>query len=281
MFKAQEVAVIGAGFMGGSIALLCAQNGIQTTNIDVSKEQLIKAQAQAKINLARLVEKEKISAQDAEDILGRLVYSCDIADISGADVVIEAVSENIELKKKLIGQIEELAKDDAVILSNTSGLSITDIVKNAAQPDRIMCAHFFSPPTIMKLIELIRGQKTSDETYERTLQFAAQIGKQPVDAPELPGFIVNRLLIPMINDAAFLLMQGAKKEDIDSAMKLGANHKMGPLELGDFIGLDVVLAVMQTLCEGLGDKYQPCPLIEQMAAQGKLGRKTKQGFYIY
>jgi 3-hydroxybutyryl-CoA dehydrogenase len=282
MYKAEKVAVIGAGFMGSSIALLCAQNGIDTINIDVSSEQLDNAQAMVARTLARLVEKEKISAQDSEDITARLAYSTKIADIGNADVVIEAVSEKIELKKKIMRQIEQFASEDAVVLSNTSGLSITDIVKDAARPERVMCAHFFSPPTIMKLIEVIRGEKTDDDTYEKTLAFAAQIGKEPVDAPELPGFIVNRLLVPMINDAAFLVMQGADKQNVDTAMKLGANHKMGPLELGDFIGLDVILAIMQTLHKGLkDDKYRPCPLIEHMVEAGKLGRKAKQGFYTY
>lgn len=281
MFKAEKAAVIGAGFMGSGIALLCAQKGIETVNIDISDKQLEKAKIGTKKILSRLVEKEKVTKQDSDDILSRLTYSNNISAISEADVVIEAVSENLSLKIKLLGEIEANAKEDAIILSNTSGLSISKIVKDAKRPERIMCAHFFSPPAIMKLLELIRSNKTSDETYQKTLEFSQQIGKQAVNSPELPGFIVNRLLIPMINDAAFLLMQGADKEDIDTAMKLGANHRMGPLELGDFIGLDVVLAIMQTLHEGLGEKYLPCPLIEQLVNEGKLGRKTKQGFYTY
>jgi len=281
MFEAKKVSIIGAGFMGSSIALLCAQNKINAINIDISENQLEKARAQVGKTLCRLVEKEKISAEEKEDIESRLSYSSDIADTKSADVIIEAVSEDITLKKKIIAQIEQYAEDDAIILSNTSGLSITEIAKDAKEPGRIMCAHFFSPPTIMKLIELIRAEKTSDDTYEKTICFAKQIGKEPVDAPELPGFIVNRLLIPMINDAAFLIMQGAGTEDIDAAMKLGANHKMGPLELADFIGLDVILAIMQTMRKGLGEKYMPCPLIEEMVEQGRLGRKTKQGFYKY
>ena len=268
--------------MGSSIALLCAQNGIDTLNTDISQEQLEKAQTANKKTLAKLVEKGKMSAEESEAVQSRLTYTTELSAIGDADVVIEAVSENLELKIKLLAQIEAYAKKDALILSNTSGLSITKIVKNATKPERIMCAHFFSPPTVMKLIELIRSEQTSDETYQKTLDFTKQIGKQAVDSPELPGFIVNRLLIPMINDAAFLLMQGACKEDIDTAMKLGANHPMGPLELGDYVGLDVVLAIMQTLHKGLGeDKYRPCPLIEQMVGEGRLGRKTGRGFYTY
>lgn len=281
MFKAEKAAVIGAGFMGSGIALLCAQKGIETVNIDISDEQLGKAKIDTQQILSRLVEKEKVTKQDSDDISSRLTYSNNISAIDEADVVIEAVSENLSLKINLLGEIEANAKEDAIILSNTSGLSISKIVKDAKRPERIMCAHFFSPPAIMKLLELIRSNKTSDEAYQKTLEFSQQIEKQAVNSPELPGFIVNRLLIPMINDAAFLLMQGADKEDIDTAMKLGANHRMGPLELGDFIGLDVVLAIMQTLHEGLGEKYLPCPLIEQLVNEGKLGRKTNQGFYTY
>ncbi len=282
MFEAKKAAVIGAGFMGSRIALLCAQNGIETLNTDISQEQLDKAKAACSKALSKLVEKGKMSAEESESALSRLTYNTDISAISDADVVIEAVSENLELKKKLLVQIEAYAKQDALVLSNTSGLSITKIVKDAKKPERIMCAHFFSPPTVMKLIELIRSEQTSDETYQKTLDFTKQIGKQAVDSPELPGFIVNRLLIPMINDAAYLLMQGAQKEDIDTAMKLGANHPMGPLELGDYVGLDVVLAIMQTLHKGLGkEKYCPCPLIEQMVGEGRLGRKTGRGFYTY
>ena len=282
MFKSKKTAVIGAGFMGSSIALLCAQNGIETVNTDISEEQLNKARSGCAKALSKLVEKEKMTQEESESVLSRISYSTDISSIDDADVVIEAVTENLELKKKILSQLEENARNDALILSNTSGLSITEIVKDAKHPERIMCAHFFSPPTVMKLIELIRSAKTSDDTYQKTLDFAAQIGKEPVNSPELPGFIVNRLLIPMINDAAFLLMQGAGKEDIDTAMKLGASHRMGPLELGDFVGLDIVLVIMQTLQEGLADdKYRPCPLIEQMVSEGKLGRKTGEGFYTY
>ncbi len=282
MVTVKNVAVIGAGFMGSSIALLCAQNKIRTINIDVSEAQIKRAKAVIEKAVDKLVDKGKLSIVDAAAIGKRLTYSTVIQNVKHADIVIEAVSENFDLKKRLIEQIEAHASKDAIILSNTSSLSISKIVKQTARPDRIMCAHFFSPPTVMKLVELIRGEKTSDETYARTLQFVEQIDKQAVNAPELPGFIVNRLLIPVINDAAFLLMQGAQKEDIDKAMKLGANHKMGPLELGDFVGLDVVLAIMETLHEGLSDdKYRPCPLIGEMVEQGKLGRKTKKGFYTY
>lgn len=282
MFETKKAAVIGAGFMGSSIALLCAQNGIETVNTDISEKQLDKAKAGSQKVLSKLVDKGKITSDESDAVLSRLSFSTELSDISDADVIIEAVTENLELKKKLLGQIEANAREDALILSNTSGLSITEIVKDAKIPERIMCAHFFSPPTVMKLVELIRSEKTSDEAYNNTFEFTKQIGKQAVNAPELPGFIVNRLLIPMINDAAFLHMQGAGVEDIDTAMKLGANHPMGPLELGDYIGLDVVLIIMQTLQEGLNDdKYLPCPLIEQMVGERKLGRKTGQGFYNY
>ncbi len=282
LYIAERAAVVGAGFMGSRIALLCAQQGIKTINIDISTEQLEKARSAVEIILSKLLDREKISEREGEEIATRLTYSSEIASVGEADFVIEAVPESIELKKKILRQIETNCKRDAIILSNTSGLSITEIAKDAIHPERIMCAHFFAPPNIMKLLELIRGGKTSDETYRKTLEFSQQLGKQAINAPELPGFIVNRLLIPMINDAAFLLMQGAGKDDIDMAMKLGANHRMGPLELGDYVGLDVVLAIMQTMHEGFDDdKYRPCPLIEQLVAENKLGRKTKQGFYSY
>lgn len=194
MFRAKKAAVIGAGFMGSGIALLCAQNGIKTVNIDISDEQLEKAKIGTKKILSRLVKKEKVTKQDSDDISSRLTYSNNISAIGEADVVIEAVSENLSLKIKLLSEIEANAKKEAIILSNTSGLSISEIVKDAKRPERIMCAHFFSPPAIMKLLELIRSNKTSDETYQKTLEFSKQIGKQAVNSPELPGFIVNRLL---------------------------------------------------------------------------------------
>ena len=279
---AERAAVVGAGFMGSRIAFICAQQGIRTINIDISTEQLDKARSGVERILSKLVVKEKISVKEREEITSLLSYSCEIASAGEADFVIEAAPEDLGLKKSILRQIETNCKREAIILSNTSGLSITEIAKDAIHPERIMCAHFFAPPNIMRLVELIRGEKTSDITYQKTLEFSQQLGKQAVNAPELPGFIVNRLLIPMINDAAFLHSQGAGKAEIDSAMKLGANHRMGPLELGDYIGLDVVLAIMQTLHEGFGDdKYRPCPLIEQLVAENKLGRKTKQGFYSY
>lgn len=282
MFVVKKAAVVGAGFMGGSIALLCARNGIETVNIDQSSEQLERAKLFAEKSLTRLIEKSVMNADEVEEIRVKLTYSTNIKDIETAEIVIEAVPEDINLKIKVLEQIEKHAGETTIILSNTSGLSISKIAENLGKPDKIMCAHFFSPPDVMKLVEVIKGDKTSEDTFRKTVDFVLQIGKEPVNAPELPGFIVNRLLIPLINEASYLLMQGACKEDIDKAMKLGANHKMGPLELGDFIGLDVVLAIMQTLHKGLNDeKYRPCPLLEDLVIQGKLGRKTKEGFYIY
>ena len=203
-------------------------------------------------------------------------------DVKGADMIIEAVPEKIDLKKSVFEQLDKLADPETLIVSNTSGLSISEIAAATSRPDKVMGVHFFYPAPVMKLVELIRGIATADETYDKVKEFAIEIKKAVVDAPEYPGFIVNRVLVPMQNEAAFMVMEGCTPEDVDNAMKLGCNFPMGPLELTDFVGVDVMLATMTGLYNGFHDsKYRPCPLLETMVKAGHLGRKSGQGFYKY
>lgn len=277
-----KVAVIGSGLMGGGIAQTCAQAGFATVNVDIAQEPLDKARDLVGTLLGKKVAKGKMEAAEREAIIDRLSYSTDFSVISGAHVVIEAVPERIDIKKSTFKTIDEHADADAVLLTNTSGLSVSEIANATKRPSSVMGAHFFYPAPVMKLVELIRGAETSDETYAFAKQFAESIGKQTIDAPELPGFIVNRLIVPYENEGAFLVMEGCKPEDVDRGMKLGCNHPMGPCELMDFTGIDVVLATMKGLYEGFGDsKYRPCPILQNMVNAGHLGRKTGQGFYTY
>ena len=203
-------------------------------------------------------------------------------DVKGSEIIIEAVPEKMELKKSVFTQLDEVADLEAIIVSNTSGLSISEMAAVTKRPHKVMGVHFFYPAPVMKLVELVRGLATDEETYQKVKEFAVSLKKTAVDAPEYPGFIVNRILVPMQNEAAFMVMEGCKPEDVDAAMKLGANHPMGPLELTDFVGVDVMLATMTGLYEGFHDsKYRPCPLLENMVKAGRLGRKSGQGFYKY
>ena len=226
--------------------------------------------------------KGKITEAEKAEVLERLTYSSHMEDVKGADLIIEAVPEKIDLKKSVFEQLDKLADPETLIVSNTSGLSISEIAAATNRPDKVMGVHFFYPAPVMKLVELIRGIATADETYHKVKEFATAIKKTVVDAPEYPGFIVNRVLVPMQNEAAFMVMEGCKPEDVDNAMKLGCNFPMGPLELTDFVGVDVMLATMTGLYNGFHDsKYRPCPLLETMVKAGHLGRKSGQGFYKY
>lgn len=277
-----KVAVIGAGLMGSGIAQTFAQAGYEVTNIDTFPASLEKAGA----NVARLFEKKvakgKLTEEEKKKILGRLTYSGNMEDVKGAALIVEAVPENMELKKSVFATVDGLADPDSILVSNTSGLSISEIAAATKRPNKVMGAHFFYPAPVMKLLELIRGIATDDKTYETMKEIAKQIGKTTVDAPELPGFMVNRILVPMQNEAAFMVMEGCKPEDVDNAMKLGCNFPMGPLELTDFVGVDIMLGTMKGLYSGFSDsKYRSCPLLENMVKAGRLGKKSGQGFYRY
>lgn len=277
-----KIAVIGAGLMGSGIAQTCAQAGYEVKNIDVFEPAIEKAKENIEKIFVKKIAKGKITEAEKAEVLERLTYSSHMEDVKGADLIIEAVPEKIDLKKSVFEQLDKLADPEILIVSNTSGLSISEIAAATNRPDKVMGVHFFYPAPVMKLVELIRGIATADETYHKVKEFATAIKKTVVDAPEYPGFIVNRVLVPMQNEAAFMVMEGCKPEDVDNAMKLGCNFPMGPLELTDFVGVDVMLATMTGLYNGFHDsKYRPCPLLETMVKAGHLGRKSGQGFYKY
>ncbi len=277
-----KVAVIGAGLMGSGIAQTCAQAGYEVKNIDVFAPAIEKAKANIEKLFDKKVAKGSMTEEQKSEIFSKMTYSSNLEDVKGAEIIIEAVPEKIELKKSVFEQLDKVADPDSIIVSNTSGLSISEMAAVTQRPHKVMGVHFFYPAPVMKLAELIRGIATDDDSYNKVREFVISIKKTVVDAPEYPGFIVNRILVPMQNEAAFMVMEGCKPEDVDNAMKLGANHPMGPLELTDFVGIDVMLATMTGLYNGFHDsKYRPCPLLETMVKAGHLGRKSGQGFYKY
>ena len=279
----KKIGIIGAGIMGSGIIQVFAQEGYEVAYTDTFAPAIEKGYALIEKNLSRLVEKEKITAEDKETILGRISHSPDLDIVKDADLVVEAIFENLEAKKALFADLDKIAKPDAILASNTSAISITEIGNATQRPDKVVGMHFFNPAPLMKLVEVIKGLRTSDETEKAVIELAKAIGKTPVQVQESPGFVVNRILVPMVNEAVGILADGvATAEDIDEAMKLGANHPIGPLALGDLIGTDVCLAVMETLYTEFGDsKYRPHPLLRKMVRGGKLGRKTGEGFYKY
>ncbi len=279
----QHVGVIGAGTMGNGIAQICAVAGLQVSMVDISDEAVQRGIKTVSGSLARLVSKEKLSEADSAAALGRIKGATDYAALENADIVIEAATENIELKLRILRQVDALVGPDTVVATNTSSFSITQLAAVVQNPQRFIGMHFFNPVPLMALLELIRGLQTSDQTHARALAFAKHVGKTAVTVRNSPGFAVNRILVPMINEAIFVLQEGlAAAEDIDAGMRLGCNHPIGPLALADMIGLDTLLAVMQVLYEGFNDpKYRPAPLLREMVDAGRLGRKSKHGFYSY
>ena len=278
-----KVAVVGAGTMGNGISQALAVAGIDVVMTDIAQAQLERAVATVSGSLDRLVKKDRMSAEQKAAALARIRTSTDVGAIKDCGLVIEAATENLPLKLKIFAQLDELAPAGAVIASNTSSISITRLAAATQRPDKVIGMHFFNPVPVMALVELIRGLQTSEETYAAVDALTKQIGKSPVQVRNSPGFVVNRMLCPMINEAIFALAEGlATAEQIDQAMKLGANHPIGPLALCDLVGLDVELAVMQVLFEGFKDpKYRPAPLLVEMVEAGYLGRKNGRGFFTY
>ncbi|RUP31313.1 MAG: 3-hydroxybutyryl-CoA dehydrogenase [Curvibacter sp.] len=279
----QTVGIIGAGTMGNGIAQACAVSGLQVVMVDISEAAVQKGIATVAGSLDRLIKKEKITAADKDAALARIQGSTSYEDLKKAQIVIEAATENHELKVKILKQIDALVAPEVILASNTSSISITQLAAATSRPDRFIGMHFFNPVPMMALVEIIRGLQTSDATHESVKALAEALGKSPITVKNSPGFVVNRILVPMINEAFFVLAEGiATPEDIDAGMKLGCNQPIGPLALADMIGLDVCLAVMQVYLEEFGDsKYRACPLLKEMVAAGHLGRKTGRGVYTY
>ena len=279
----RTVGIIGAGTMGNGIAQACAVSGIDVVMVDISDTAVAKGIATVAASLDRLIKKDKISALEKAAALARIKGSARYEDLKSAQLVIEAATENYELKLKILKQADALLAPEVIIASNTSSISITKLAAATSRPDRFIGMHFFNPVPMMALVEIIRGLQTSDATHDAVHAMATALGKSPITVKNAPGFVVNRILVPMINEAFFVLAEGlATPEDIDAGMKLGCNQPIGPLALADMIGLDVCLAVMDVYLAEFGDsKYRPCPLLKELVAAGRLGRKTGQGVYKY
>ncbi len=277
------VGIIGAGTMGNGIAQACAVAGIPVVMVDVSEAAVAKGVATVGSSLDRLIKKEKITPAARDTALARIKGSTDYGDLKAAQIVIEAATENYELKLKILRQVDAIVAPDVILASNTSSISITRLAAATSRPERFIGMHFFNPVPMMALVEIIRGLQTSDGTHAQVKALAETLGKSPITVKNAPGFVVNRILVPMINEAFFVLAEGlATAEDIDAGMKLGCNQPIGPLALADMIGLDVCLAVMDVYLQEFGDsKYRACPLLKELVAAGRLGRKTGRGVYIY
>jgi len=279
----QKVGIIGAGTMGNGIAQACAVVGIPVVMVDISEAAVAKGMATVSGSLDRLLKKEKITEADKAAALSKIQGSTQYEDLMSADLVIEAATENQDLKVKILKQLDALLAPNVIIASNTSSISITQLAAVTTRADRFIGMHFFNPVPMMALVEIIRGLQTSDETHAAVHALATALGKTPITVKNAPGFVVNRILVPMINEALFVLSEGlATPDDIDAGMKLGCNQPIGPLALADMIGLDVCLAVMEVYLKEFGDsKYRPCPLLKELVAAGRLGRKTGHGVYQY
>jgi len=283
MLSIQKVGVVGAGQMGAGIAQVAAQAGREVVVSDVAQASLDKGKAAISKSLGRLVKKERLTQDESDAVLSRIKWSLNIEDNKSADIVIEAATENENIKNEIFAELDKMLPEKVLLASNTSSISITRLAAKTKRPERFIGMHFMNPVPVMKLVEIIRGIATSDETYERTKALAEDMGKTTTLSRDFPGFLANRILMPMLNEAFFAFMEGVgSAKDIDTTMKLGTNQPMGPLELADFIGLDTCLAIMRVLYEGLGDsKYRPCPLLVQYVDAGWMGRKSGRGIYNY
>ncbi|MDR4928986.1 3-hydroxybutyryl-CoA dehydrogenase [Peribacillus sp. YIM B13472] len=279
----QKVMVIGAGQMGSGIAQVCAMSGYEVLLHDLKDEYVEKGLGTITKNLSRQVEKGKMESGEKDAILSRLTSSTNLKNAATVDLVIEAAVENMEIKTKIFAELDEITPQHVILASNTSSLPITEIAAATKRPEKVIGMHFMNPVPVMKLVEVIRGLATSDEVYKEVEKMAESLNKVPVEVNDFPGFVANRILMPMINEAIYTLYEGvATKEAIDDVMKMGMNHPMGPLTLADFIGLDTCLYIMETLHQGLGDdKYRPCPLLRKYVKAGWLGKKSGRGFYEY
>ena len=279
----EKIFVLGAGTMGAGIVQAFAQKGYEVRVRDIKQEFVDRGLAGINKNLSKLVTKGKITEEVKEEVLSRISGTTDMNLAADCDLVVEAAVENMDIKKKIFAELDTICKEEAILASNTSSLSITEVAAATKRPDKVIGMHFFNPAPVMKLVEVIRGMATSQETFDKVKELSESIGKTPVEVAEAPGFVVNRILIPMINEAAEILSEGiSSAEDIDTSMKLGANHPMGPLALGDLIGLDVCLAIMDVLYKETGDsKYRASTLLRKYVRAGWLGRKSGRGFHQY
>jgi 3-hydroxybutyryl-CoA dehydrogenase len=279
----KNIVVVGGGTMGNGIAHTAAAAGLDVTLLDVSDAILQRALSTITANLQRGVDKGRMTAEERDAIAGRIRPTTELSAVAEADIVVEAIIESLEAKTDLFARLDKATRPDCILASNTSSISITKIAAATSRPDKVIGMHFMNPVPVMTLVEVIRGIATSDETWQKVEDLAKRMGKTPIEVNDYPGFISNRVLMPMINEAIFALYEGvATRESIDGVMKLGMNHPMGPLTLADFIGLDVCLAILRVLEQGFGDpKYRPCPLLVKMVDAGWLGRKSGRGFYEY